>query len=608
VNKLPENFKALFVLCFLFLQVTSYGQNSGKPKLNWSLQNPLSQQVFIENNQGQFDNQTNNGEKIYYKTTVKGIDIYFTDKGILYCYNEKEKELSDKAKNDADPDRIPVKIVRHTAQFQWKGANTAMQFIPEDEVSFYYTYSKDSKHTTIAHAFKKIRCQNIYSGIDIEYSFPDGENSLGCTINLHPGSDSNAIRLVSDGISASPLYGMENISVKNEVGDFTLSKHTASTTSLWITNPGFKGYDGLYDLCYDDSGNVYVYGGLGPYQLAKINNSGSLKWIYNVNFPSDSESDYYYGDFVTDKNTGTSYIGAAINDSLGGPEIRKINTAGTVVGSVNLGPGIEEIWRMDLNYCTHQIIIAGGGRTSLGQAAIIDTSLSGISEFNLLGATQGKNDMALLTCDRKQPYCYMAVVEPNIDIPGYGNSLLQCPIPSLSPPNYVQSDGYGFQEIYSNLYVTADDTILGSQLAANGMNGIVATANNVYLWDGYKISSFNKNSGSLIKTKNIYPTVDRSIGLELVSYSGIDADYCGNIYLGDHSNIDMLDTNFNIANVVSLPTSGDTVYDLHISQQGNLYACGYGFVASYFMPQSAVMLNKTSSPACSGCNGTALEA
>lgn len=606
MNKLPESFKALFVLSFVFLQVTSYGQNTGKPKLNWSLQNPLSQKVFIENSQGQFDKQTINGEKVYYKTTLKGVDIYFTDKGILYSHSEKIKGHSENEKEDADPDRIPVKVVRHTAQFQWKGANAVIQFTPEDEVSFYYTYSKDSIHTSVAHAFKKIRCQNLYQGIDVEYSFPEGENSLACTIHMHPGADSNNIKLVSDGFSASPLYGVENVFVKNEVGDFTLSKHTTSATSLWITNPGFKGYDGMYDLCYDDSGNVFVYGGNGPYQLAKINSSGSLKWIYNVNFPSDSESDYFYGDFVTDKNTGTSYIGEAVNDSLSGPEIRKINSSGVVVGSVNLGQGITEIWRMDLNYCTHQIVIGGGGVHSLGQAAIIDTSLSGISEFNLLGATEGKNDIALLTCDRKQPYCYMAVVEPNDGTPGFGNSLFQCPIPSLSPPSYVQYDGYGFQELFCNQYVTAIDSILGIQLAANGMNGIVATTNNLYLWDGYKISSFNKNSGSLLKTKSIYPTVYRSAGLELVTYSGIDADYCGNIYIGDHSNIDILDTNFNITNVISLPSSGDTVYDLHISQQGNLYACGYGFVTSYFMPQSAVVLNKTSSPACSGCNGTAL--
>lgn len=615
--------KKLLLLFFLFLQVGAYSQSTIKPKLNWSIQDPLQRKVFIENNKGQFDKQAIGNEKIYYTTTLKGVDIYFTDKGILYRRNEKVKDTSEKGEKNPDPDRVAINEVRHITEFKWKGANPSMQFIPEDEASFYYTYSKDMKHTVIAHAYKKLLCRNLYPGVDMEYSFPNDEKSLSCTIYLHPGADSDNIKLAYEGIIASPINGTENISVKNDVGSFMLLEHNggsisnrnkeikisakaASTTSLWITNPGFTGYDGIYDLCYDDSGNVYVYGGNGPFQLAKINSSGNLKWIYNAGFPSDSEADFYYGDFVTDKTTGISYFAQALNDSISGPEIVKINTSGILVNSLYMGgAGVSEVWRMDMNYCTHQIVIGGGGIASLAQAAIIDTSLSGLNEANMLNATQGKNDIVLLTCDRQEPYCYMACAEPNDDMPGFGNSLLQCPISSFGTPNYVKYDGYSFQEIRTNLYVNAVSPLLQESSAANGINGIVATTNNLYLWDGYKISSINKNSGNIIKTQNIHPTVDRSIGLEVVTCGGIDADYCGNIYLGDQANIDIIDTNFNITSVISLPSSGDTVYDLHISPQGNLYACGYGFVTSYFMPQSATIINKITSPACSGCNGTA---
>lgn len=604
MKRLSEGFQALFILSFLLLQASSYGQSVVKPKLNWSMQKPLEQKVFIENNGGQFDSQAINDERIYYKTILQGVDIYFTDKGILYRHDEKVKDHSEKEERKTDPDTIPFKTIRHTAEFQWKGGS-ATRFTAEDEVGFYYTYYMGAKHTVVAHAFKKILCPNIYPGIDIAYSFPDGENSLACTINVHPGADSSNIKLIEDGMSSAPFNKTASISVKNDVGDFTLAKHTAATTSLWISNPGFTGYDGLYDLCYDDSGNVYVYGGVGPYQLAKINSSGNLKWIYNANWVKDSIADYLFGAFVTDKTTGTSFVAEGTNDSIIGPEIIKVNTSGMVTGTVNIGDAMSETWRMDMNYCTHQLVIGGGGVSSLAQAAVIDTSLIGLLESNVLGAKEGKNDVGLLTCDKKAAYCYMAFTWPNEGPAFYGNVLLQCPVPGLWPPNYTIYDGYNFTEIRSNSYVDVRPGIQGLEVSANGMNGIVSTDSDLYMWDGYTITAVKKNNGDIIKTLNMNPVVTGFVGQEEVTCSGIDADYCDNIYLGDQANIDVLDTSFNRISVIPMPSTGDTVYDVHISPQGNLYACGYGFVTSYFMPQSAISINKSTSPACSGCHGTA---
>lgn len=613
-------FYPFFVLYFLLLQVDSYCQNAVKPKLNWSMQDPLEQKVFIENKEGQFDKQITGNEQIFYKTTLKGADIYFTDKGILYCHDEQVKLSSEKA---TDPDRVPVKNIRHIAEFKWKGANSSAQFIPEEEVSFYYTYSMDSKHTIVAHAFKKLVCQDLYPGIDVEYAFPEGGNSLSCSIHLHLGADSSDLKLVYDGVVSSPLNGAESITVKNDVGDFTLSLNgganafnnngdeigisakAASIAALWFTNPGFARYNAMYDLCYDDSGNVYVYGGNYPYQLAKINNSGNLKWIHTVTFSipvRDSTQNYYYGDFVTDKTTGTSYLGQGLNDA-NGPEIVKVNSSGKVEGSINLGPFMTELWRMDLSYCTHQIIIGGGGINSMAQAAVVDTSLSGLNIVNVLNDSDGKHDIAVLTSDKNYPYCYMATAVSNNLTSDFDNVLLKCPLTSLVPPVYINYEHYAFVEIASNAYV--DNVSPSSGSYANGVNGIVATANNIYMWDGSLLSRINKSTGNITISNNTYPNVKGLFNQQIVTYGGIDADKCENVYIGDHANIDIADTNLTITSVIPLPSSGDTVYDVHISPQGNLYACGYGFVASYFIPQSAVTINKSTSPACSGCKGTA---
>lgn len=588
------------------------------------MENPLEQKVFIENNKGQFDKQAVDNEKVFYKTTLNGTDIYFTGKGILYSHNEKVKSQPDKADKKADPDRASIMNVRHFAEFQWKDANSSRQFVPEEEVSFYYCYSGGKGRTIIAHAYKKLLCRNLYPGIDVEYSFQDGTKSLQCSFILHPKANSESISLIYPGILSEEKNQSKNVIVNNNVGNFTLTgiatdkssaninqqeneiklnSKTLSGTALWITNPGFAGYDAMYDLCYDDSNNVYVYGGAGPYQLAKINNSGNLKWIYNVNFIS-SEGNEYYGDFVIDQSTGTSYLGEALDD-INGPEIIKVNSSGIEVDTVIIGSNMLEIWRMDMNYCTHQIIIGGGGRTSTSQAAIMDTSMSGLNIVNVLGASYGKHDIAVLASDKGQASCYMATSVANILGDGeYDNVLLKCPVPALLPTAYMNYDKYALMEILSNNYVEPNTPFIGSYVA-NGINGIVATTNDVYMWDGGVLSEFDKNNGSFIKSKTFAILPRGPLNGEIVNTGGIDADPCGNIYIGNNDTIDILDTSFTVTNSILLPSYTDTVFDLHLSPNGQLYACGYGFVTSYSTPQGTPVISKTTSPACSGCNGTA---
>ncbi len=609
------------LLAFLFIQNNSYSQTSVKPKLNWRVANPFEQAVFIEN-KGQFDNQATGNEKILYKTVISGTDVYITDKGILYSHTEKVKAAQPKGAKDED-ERTPLMTVRHYAGFEWKNPNSAMQVIPEGETSTYYTYTDGKKGNILASAFKKLLLHNIFPAIDLEYSFPEGGKSLYCKVIAQPWADTKTISLIYPGLASSKENETATINISHDLGDFTISSNAAqsgllglnkreneieinaaSNTALWITNPAFSGYDAMYDICYDDSGNVYVYGGMGPYQLAKIDNAGNIKWIYNIYFGGKSSGNTFYGDFVTDKHTGTSYIGAAV-DYYDGPEILKINRLGILVDTTHLSLNLSEIWRMDMNYCTNQILIGGGGINSMNQTATMDTGLSTLHIYDPLGATESKHDITLLGADKNSPQCFMATAASNTFNGNYDNILMKCALPAMLPPAYMNYDMYAFMEILSNDYVYGL-TVNNSNSAANGINGIVATANNVYLWDGGLISGFNKNSGLLINSRSINSVNRGMFNGELVYCGGIDADPCGNIYIGNNAEIDILDSNFNTTNVISLPTSTDTVFDLHITPLGTLYACGYGFVTSYSIPQSVSSINKVTSPACSGCNGTAI--
>jgi gliding motility-associated-like protein len=609
-------FKTICSILSLFLLTPFFGSaQNNNPQSNWSLKDPFEQKVFIENNEGQFDGKIGQADnKIYFKTQVTGIELYFTNKGLTYKY-EKAPKLTEEQKEDLEKNRDSKDLPQPQDYFLsaiWKGSKPDVKIIPEDKVSFYYTYPVSTKHTIIAHAFKKLLYQNIYNNIDIEYSFPLEKKGIEYAIIVHPGADLSQVKLVyNNALSITNSSG--DIKIESELGGFIehapgkvyYAENDEQTTSSfilnnneigfnareydktktlvidpWTTNPAIIPYDAGYSIHSDLQGNVYIYGGGSAYpnanfQLIKLDGSGNIKWVYTPGFNTS------FGDLAVDKQSGSVYL-AGVFDG-----IAKINPSGVKTKSLAVNGPSTELWRLCFDNCSRQLIVGTGGNGYIGQGAVVDTNFSSFNSINYLGAVTTNHDVCLLTVDEKNGYCYMAVAQALWDN-YFDNTLVKCPIPGLTPLSFSVSDGFSFEELYSVAYVG------GNSEGANGFNGMAVGPNWLYLYDGATLERFDKSYGSLAKTS--------FVGGPSFAWAGLDADDCDNVYVGHNSTILEYDSAFNQVGSIAAPS---TIYDLRLGHNNCLYVCGNGFVASYSVAVPPVSISIAGSPACSGCNGLA---
>ncbi|MEO7088819.1 MAG: hypothetical protein ABIZ51_08520, partial [Bacteroidia bacterium] len=589
---------------------------------NWTI-NPFEAKEFVEN-EGQFiHNEDNKNDQILFTANVTGIKIYFNANGLTYEY--------DKAPNVTEGQRDAVESGKKKAQdlpqiekqffgVQWLNANPHPEVIPEEELSYYYTYpngEKDNK-TIIAKAYKKVLYKNIYPNIDIEYSFVQGDKEgIEYAIILHPGADVSKVKLEyqnaenpkldSEGnVLMKSLFGKfidhtpktfyeNNTSIEssfqligNQIG-FKLGNYNHSKTVIidpWTTNPALTGINSAYDLDYDNNGNIYVYGGQSPYQLKKLNAAGAIQWVAAPNSVNNTTA---YGDFAVDHVSGSSYVGEGID--YANAEIFKVNALGVQTGVYAGTPNMIEIWRMEYNSCIKEIVIGTGNTSQPYQAAILDTTLTAVTPVNVFGATSGYHDICLLAIDNNGSNCYIATTQSLLGAgAGFNNTLAKCALPALAPTAYIVNDGYAFQEIGSITYAG------GSTGTANGMNGMVASPNWLYMYDGAKLKRLNKATGAIVTTKTITATSFK--------WGGLDVDQCDNVYLGDNTNINVYDSLLNQTGTIA---ASGAVYDLHLAPNNLMYACGKGFVSSYTVvaPTLTVTIARTPASGCAGCNGTA---
>ncbi|HXB10747.1 MAG TPA: gliding motility-associated C-terminal domain-containing protein, partial [Bacteroidia bacterium] len=244
---------------------------------------------------------------------------------------------------------------------------------------------------------------------------------------------------------------------------------------------------------------------------------------------------------------------------------------------------IGEMWRLEYNACLGKIIIGGGGTRSL--MGILDTSLTNCDTVNIIGTLNCCHDVCLMTLDNYSNNCYFALAKAgfgNTDT-SYNNYLIKCPASTLTPATFILPDGYSFLE-YGIPYVPT-----------NAMNGMAASPDWLYLYDGAVLKRFDKNTGALKSSKSISSTSQY--------WGGLDVDLCNNIYLANNKTIEILDSNENNTGSILAP---DTVYDLLLASS-NLLAGGNGFIASYPVtaPSIGLSIAKTPASSCNTCDGIA---
>ncbi|HXB10929.1 MAG TPA: hypothetical protein VNZ45_03005, partial [Bacteroidia bacterium] len=151
----------LLLVVGLLFSINNAGAQKHHPgyaQEKWKVKDPFEQKVFIENNEGQFDGLgAGKDDKVLFSSSITGVQVYLTSSGIIYRYT-KYPETTQK---DAEEER--GKEVPHESYIYkelWVGANKSPEVLAKDEVSFYYCYPQSCKHTTIAHAFRKLLYKN----------------------------------------------------------------------------------------------------------------------------------------------------------------------------------------------------------------------------------------------------------------------------------------------------------------------------------------------------------------------------------------------------------------------------------------------------------------
>jgi len=612
---------------------------------------PFDHQLFIEN-KGQFNADIKTSEKILYQVILGDVRAYFTPSGIVYRYDELPVKFE--KKNERDPDNTPVKPITHYETCTWVGANTNVAVLAKEEQTNYYIYPTGTNSSINVNIFKRIVYRNIYPGIDIEYSFITGKPGIKYSIIAHPGADISKIKLQYSGSRSIHINAAGDAVLQTNVGEITdhapvtyyqhSGKHVTSSYLImdgniegfsvsnpvvnteddliidpWTTDPKFTNgispnstgiVNKAYDVDYDDAGNVYAYGSYWPCQLTKFNSAGVQQWTFNATTISWT----FYGDFAVDKVTGTSYVVEGANNSPGSM-VLKVNTLGALKGTFPGNSSMHEMWRAVYNSCTHQIVIGGGG-TNPGntQAAVLDTNMLSLNAYNPLGSTTSDHDVALVAMDPTGNTAWMAVAQLWDDTTTT-NLLMSLPVPVMATANYIVPNGLQFVEGYSINYTNPPGYLAQYPCPAIGMNGMIASLNWLYMYDGSTLYKVNKATGATVATKKInIPTYNTNPGNPgngvhqnsiIVQSGGLDADDCDNVYVGTNKSIQVYNSSFSLLSTIPLT---DTVYDVVLGKNlSTLYSCGRGFVSSLQItsPASSIQISNTvKNTTCGLCTGS----
>ena len=601
----------LFFLSFLLVFNTSIDAQ------NWN-HSPSENRGFVENkNQfNHFKSQTNqlpryvydgnNEDYLVYSNgfSIRMREIQFDE--IAEFRNEELKEhrkkdfsklgewLEEERKEHSERDS---KVIRDFVEYEWIDSNPNAETVLEDVNSFHHSYwFKDANghhvnQNNIASG-RKVRCKNLYPGIDVIYEFhPQG--GLKYSLEIQPGADISLARLKSSKktklndegqLISKTKFGLltehapvcfykdaptvllnSSFQLNSGYSSFKLNNTDPSQVLIidpWIQTPSFNtNWDCVWECDRDAAGNIYVIGGVMPMQLLKYNSAGSLQWTYNT--PYDTTN--WMGTMATDLN-GNTYVTQGTEVA-----IQKINSAATVVWN-NPNPGslfsLTEFWSLSFN-CDQTKLIVGGTGGALQPVPFIyeiNTTTGAVtSELQVttsppLGGINAGNEVRSLTSSENGRYYYLTH-----DTIGFINQNLNA-CGGEGESNVKTSTGYVLGYKCENF-----------RSSNSGIQAIKTYGDYLYINRGDRLEQRAILTGNLITTvaipagSYIVTTIPFFGTSTAVGNSGIDIDTCGNIYVGSTNGVYKFDQSLSLLS--NYPTSFK-VYDVVVSSNGNLIACG----------------------------------
>lgn len=616
----------LFFSITVLAQQTSGWQASLKP-----------QKAFIKN-EGQFklpyQANTTAAGKVLFVAEIEGGQIMFTERGVVYHLQKREKlefeeekyKLDEMSHQERERLEHSYRVITKTVEMQWANVNPAVVVKGQSAVAHYYNYSNGDVAIDGVKAFEKLVYTNLYPNIDVEYVFHP-QSGIEYNFIVHPGGNANDIQMDYSGTKCMKIDSRGDIhiptpfgdivdhvpvsfysnnkgatvasgfvrrgnSVSFQVGNYDRTKEL--TIDPWTVTPSMPNSNRIFCVKTDSSSNVYIYGGDSPFKLQKYNSSGVLQWTYAS--PWDSSS--WFGTLQVDK-VGNSYI------TLGSvADIIKVNKNGTMVWN---GPNVptygDEYWSLAFNADETQLV-AGG--TRLKDYPLGNWYIGGmVYEIDI---NNGNQSDTIKVTER---------IIPSSGAPFYPNEVRSiCFAPNGSyyfltldtigsidtslAVNYLASSGTRFS------YRGADFAF-----TPQGQNLICANTKYIYTSRADTIEMRDIANGNILLRKPIPGGGSAFLFDELtIKNAGIAIDNCGYVYAGSQTGVCKFDANLNQVAFAATPAA---VYALAVNNNGEVVASGEGFVVSlnlnacspYLSPGLSVAVTSNNATCAGVCNGSA---
>ncbi len=525
---------------------------------------------------------------------------YFTKNTVTYRIEKLKKEYG---KHDNKQDNNTKRVLQsEIINIEFLNANPNPVIEALDEVNYTFSYSMKGIDTVYSinnlSGFKKIKYNNIYNQIDVEY-FIHPVEGIKYNFILHPGANPNDIQLKystkskhSDGNISIQLISGNDLLIKTDLGNiiekspvtyysntqnqiasqysfnnnilkFNLGNYDNTqevTIDPWVISPNFNAGDFTREVETDAAGNVYAIGGELPMVLRKYTPAGALVWQYNT--PWDTINGDWLGTLATD-DLGNSYITQGT-----GSEIERVSTAGAMVWHRTYTPGglSTEFWSITFNCDDNKLIVGGTGSVGLlgFEARVYDINPANGNvngQVTVHSGTAGLGtpvEVRSISSSKNARYAFLT----HLDMGSINQNIGDCPsdVPIYKTPNKTLA--YKCEN-----FLSADQN-------GGGLKAIVANDNFVYVHNGDEIRQYDVNTGALINTVALPGgSAGSALGSTVVHCSGLDVDFNGNVYAGSMDRVVKFDPNLNV--ISSINTSGGfTVYDVSVSSNGEVIAGG----------------------------------
>lgn len=583
-------------IILLFLSVWMVGQSFAQSASTKMLVEPFVNKVFIQE-KGQFSGRLERmelevDEPVLYAVENAEFNAYFTTKGVHFRFaeyetvdleewerEEEERERGEQQENV--PDTRGLITHWHAVDLIWKNANPNVEVQTDGKTHEYYNYSGwgDDPNINFVPAFTELVYHDVYQGVDAIFTLPE-EGGLKYEFRSQAGVIPQVAMEWKGEVSLS-LDSEGNLVVKTPTT--TLNDHTPSgkergtdkeipmryeldgnvvriavdeavnpengfVIDPWIVNTSYPDINAAHDIQEDAAGNVVVHGNHTNFQVQKFNSAGVLQWTY-VTYSK------FLGDIAVD-NPGNVYIIGGYN--LG--KRQKLDPAGVQLWQLS---GLVEEWRLAFNY-SKTVLTVGGyfqdpaannlGRMDLNTGAMSNEVIYGAETRAI--ATDCNGDMYSL----------------HVTFGGAGlapSNLLRKTDANFAPVGSVQT-GFLLAEYEAAAgYVPNPD--YNPNVIYQGFNGLVVSGPYLYMTDGITVRRVNKTSLAILNSAPI-------AGGAKLRNAGLAADLCGNIYAGSQNGIIKFDSTLNYISTIATPGA---VYDLIVSESGDLLACGFGFIGSF---------------------------